>query len=200
MLQVTICKRWLLRYNHSEWNNFGVGYCRCQCSWDGTWWPGHVGQPRCDYYLGWSQIRSLFCYRTRSCSSCQVVRVPTYRKKPPNVASLWCTQPASSLRRSQGGQEYVGPILLPIATHTYVLRVSDSWAMRTRVLVGKSLSFHTGNDGIMWFHVHGRHQAVAPIAACRKEFSIFNSFVVFFTQLSCPRMKGAITLSRYNYI
>ena len=90
--------------------------------------------------------------------------------------------------------------LLACNDHTYVLRVSDSWAMRTRVLVGKSLSFHTGNDGIMWFHVHGRHQAVAPIAACRKEFSIFNSFVVFFTQLSCPRMKGAITLSRYNYI
>ena len=89
--------------------------------------------------------------------------------------------------------------LLACNDHTYVLRVSDSWPMRTRVLVGKSLSFHTGNDGIMWFHVHGRHQAVAPIAACRKEFSIFNSFVAFFTQLSCPRMKGAITLSRYNY-
>ena len=65
--------------------------------------------------------------------------------------------------------------------HTYVLRVSDSWAMQTRVLVGESLSFHIGNDGIMWFHVHGRHQAVAPIAACRREFSIFNSFVVSFT-------------------
>ena len=80
MLQVTICKRWLLCYNHSpEWNNFGVGYCRCQCSWDGTWWPGDVGQPQCDYYLGWSQIRLLFCFLTKSCSSCQVVKVPTYR-------------------------------------------------------------------------------------------------------------------------
>ena len=47
---------------------------------------------------------------------CQVVKVPTYRKKPPYVASLWCTQPASSLRRSVGRQEYFAPSLLPIAT------------------------------------------------------------------------------------
>lgn len=66
--------------------------------------------------------------------------------------------------------------LLACNDHTYVLRISDSWAMRTRVWVGKSLSFHTGNDGIMWFHVHGRHQAVAPHCCLPKGVQYIQQF------------------------
>ena len=43
-------------------------------------------------------------------------REGTHVPRPPNVASLWCTQLASSLRRSLGRQEYFSPSLLPIAT------------------------------------------------------------------------------------
>lgn len=171
-----------------EWNNFGVGYCTCQCFWDGTWWPGDVGQPQCNYYLGWSQIRLLFCFRTKSCSSCQVVRVPTHPKSLQMWPHCGVLSQHPLFDVALEGRSISALVFFPLQRHlracndhTYVLRVSDSWAMQTRVMVGESLSFHIGNDGIMWFHVHGRHQAVAPIAACRKEFSIFNSFVVSFT-------------------
>lgn len=66
--------------------------------------------------------------------------------------------------------------LLACTDHTYVLRVSDNWAMWTRVLVGESLTFLIGNEGIMWFHVHGRHQAVASIVAVPKGVQYIQQF------------------------
>ena len=176
---MAVCKRWLLRHNHSaEWNNFGVGYCRCQCSWDSTWWPGDVGQSQCDYYLGWSQIRLLFCFRTKSCSSCQVVRVPhcgVLSQHP--LLDVALEGRSISALVSFPWQRH----LLACNDHTYVLRVSDSWAMWRRVLVGESLTFFIGNDGLMWFHVHGRHQAVAPIVAVPKGVQYIQQFCCVFT-------------------